>query len=97
VVTCDDPSQPVPFVVEKLHIDLARLKVVADRRAPGTSPIYFKSRYLLRDQPDLGEQAEFESKLWSTGLFNDGRPEPKWPEVQAALRDENEANSASAR
>ena len=85
MVTCGDASRPVPFVVEKLRVDLARLKVMVDRRAPETSPIYFKSRYLRRDEPGLAEQTEFESKLASTGLFDVGRPEPKWPEVQAVL------------
>ena len=85
MVTCDDVEQPVPFVVEKLRIDLGQLKVFADRRAPETSPIYFKSRYLYREQAGLEEQAAFEAKLASTGLFEEGRPEPKWPEVQRPL------------
>ncbi len=46
MLTCDDVDLPVPCVVEKLRIDMARLRVALDKRNAGSSPIYFKSRYL---------------------------------------------------
>ena len=34
MITCDDVEKPVPFIVERIIVDLGRLKVVADRREP---------------------------------------------------------------
>ena len=75
----------VPFVVERVKVDLGRLKVFADRREPETTPVYFKSRFLPRDQVGLDRQIEFESALAATGLFERDAPEPKWSDVKAAL------------
>lgn len=85
MITCDNAEQPVPFVVEKLRVDLGRLKVFASRREPETSPIYFKSRFLPRDHSGLDRQIVFEKELESSGLFVEGGPEPKWIDVNAAL------------
>jgi DNA phosphorothioation-associated putative methyltransferase len=86
MVTCDDIEQQVPFIVERVTVDLGRLKVRADRREPGSFPIYFKSRFLPRGD-DLHEaQTEFEAALSATGLFPDRDAEPPWESVCHALK-----------
>jgi DNA phosphorothioation-associated putative methyltransferase len=85
MLTCDDMEKPVPFIKERIKVDLGRLKVFADRREPETSPVYFKSKFLPRDQAGRERQIEFESVLTATGLFETDAPEPKWSEVRAAL------------
>jgi hypothetical protein len=85
MLTCDDLEKPVPFITERVKVDLGRLKVFADRHEPETTPIYFKSRFLPRDQPVSDRQIEFENALAATGLFEADATEPKWKEVQAAL------------
>ncbi|WP_296711255.1 DNA phosphorothioation-associated putative methyltransferase [Rhodoblastus sp.] len=85
MLTCDDADQPVPCIVEKLRIDMARLRVSLDKRDQGSSPIYFKSRYLPADAPERSVQMEFESELRSTGLFVDQDAEPHLEDVVALL------------
>jgi len=86
MVVCDDVEQPVPFVVERVRVDLGRLKVHADRREPQSTPIFFKSRFLPPDDEMRDGLAEFEAALTATGLFADGQPEPPWEKVQPALK-----------
>ena len=57
----------------------------ADRREPETTPAYFKSKFLPRDQAGREQQIEFETALDATGLFKADAPEPKWSDVKAAL------------
>lgn len=76
MLTCDDVERPVPSIVERVRIDMARLRVSVDRSDAGASPIYFKSRFLPQDDPDRLIQEEFESALRSTGLFVDEESEP---------------------
>jgi DNA phosphorothioation-associated putative methyltransferase len=84
MIACDDLGQPIPFIVERVSVDLGRLKVSADKREPHSTPLYFKSRYLPSDE--LREsQAEFEAALLATGLFKDGQPEPTWTDVRRSL------------
>jgi hypothetical protein len=85
MITCDDCDQPVPFVIEKLRVDLGRLKVLADRREPGVSPVYFKSRFLPLDWSGREEQLRVEKALAETGLFSGGAQEPQWDEVLRSL------------
>ena len=85
-VVCDDIEQPVPFIVERVRVDLGRLKVRADRREPQSTPIYFKSRFLPPDEELRDGQEEFEATLLATGLFVEGQPEPPWEKVQPALK-----------
>jgi hypothetical protein len=85
MLNCDDMEKFIPFVVERVKVDLGRLKVFADRREPETTPVYFKSRFLPRNQADRERQLEFESTLAATGLFELDAPEPKWSDVKAAL------------
>jgi DNA phosphorothioation-associated putative methyltransferase len=85
MVTCDDVEQPLPFIVERVRVDLAKLKVSADRREPQSTPFYFKSRFLPRDEELLEGQAEFEAALQATGLFEPGQPDPPWHLVRPAL------------
>jgi hypothetical protein len=59
--------------------------VFADRREPETTPVYFKSKFLPRNQVGRERQIEFESALAATGLFERDASEPKWPDVKAAL------------
>jgi DNA phosphorothioation-associated putative methyltransferase len=72
MVTCDDVEQPIPFIVERLTVDLGRLKVSVDRREPGSIPLYFKSRFLPEGDELLEGQAEIEAALAATGLFEPG-------------------------
>ena len=85
MLNCDDMEKFVPFVVERVKVDLGRLKVFADRREPETTPVYFKSGFLPRNQVGRERQIEFESALAATGLFERDAPEPKWSDVRAAL------------
>ncbi len=85
MLTCDDMENFVPFVTERVKVDLGRLKVFADRREPETAPVYFKSKFLPRDQVGRERQIEFETALAATGLFEADAPEPKWSDVKAAL------------
>jgi hypothetical protein len=59
--------------------------VFADRREPETTPVYFKSKFLPRNQVGRERQIEFESALAATGLFERDASEPKWSDVKAAL------------
>jgi hypothetical protein len=85
MLNCDDLAKFVPFVVEPVKVDLGRLKVFADRREPETTPVYFKSRFLPRDQPVSERQIEFETALATTGLFKEDAQEPRWADVEAVL------------
>jgi DNA phosphorothioation-associated putative methyltransferase len=86
MVVCDNVEQPVPFIVERVRVDLGRLKVSADRREPQSTPVYFKSRYLPADDELRRDQEQFETLLAATGLFEPGHPEPSWEKVQPALK-----------
>jgi DNA phosphorothioation-associated putative methyltransferase len=85
MLTCDDMENFVPFVVERVKVDLGRLKVFADRREPETNPVYFKSKFLPHDKEGRERQIEFETALTATGLFENGAPEPKWSHVKVVL------------
>ena len=85
MITCDDVASFVPFVTERVKVDLGRLKVYADRHEPETTPVYFKSKFLPRDQAGRERQIKFETALAATGLFQANAPEPKWSDVKAAL------------
>jgi DNA phosphorothioation-associated putative methyltransferase len=85
MITCDDVERPVPFVIERTFVDLGRLKVSTDRREPESTPIYFKSRFMPRDDPARETQIFFEAKLAATGLFTPDQREPKWAEVKNKL------------
>ena len=85
MTVCDNVGRPVPFVVERVRVDLGRLKVSVDRREPETMPVYFKSRYLPKDHPGLEKQAEFEAAMKGTNLFAPDALEPDWLSVKAAL------------
>ena len=69
MLSCDDMENFVPFVTERVKVDLGRLKVFADRREPETTPVYFKSKFLPRDQVERDRQIEFEYALTATGLL----------------------------
>jgi hypothetical protein len=85
MLTCDDIENFVPFVAERVKVDLGRLKVYTDRREPETAPVYFKSKFLPHDQVGRERQIKFETALAATGLFQANAPEPKWSDVRAAL------------
>ena len=85
MITCDDVSKAIPFVVENIRVDLGRRKVSFDRRAPQSTPLYFKSRYLPHDDPDRERQARIDDGLKATGLFPEGAREPSWDIVRARL------------
>jgi hypothetical protein len=85
MISCDDINKVVPFITERIKVDLARQKVFADRREAETAPIYFKSRFLPRDHAGYQRQVEFDSALSATGLFDADATEPKWAIVKAAL------------
>jgi DNA phosphorothioation-associated putative methyltransferase len=85
MVTCDDIDQPVPCVIERISVDLARLKVSANKFEPYAAPLYFKSRFLTLDDELRAPYADFEAALAKTGLFVPGAPEPTWPAVKSAL------------
>ena len=85
MITCDDVSKAIPFVVENIRVDLGRRKVTFDRRVPGSVPLYFKSRYLPPDDADRERQTRIDAALRTTGLFPEGAPEPSWEVVRAKL------------
>ena len=85
MLNCDDIENFVPFVVERVKVDLGRLKVFVDRHEPGTTPVYFKSKFLPRDQVGRERQIEFETELATTGLFKEDAQEPRWADVEAVL------------
>jgi DNA phosphorothioation-associated putative methyltransferase len=85
MLTCDDVDRPVPCVVEKLRIDMARLRVSVDKRDQGSSPIYFKSRFLPIDDDRRLAQEHFEAGLLATGLFDSVDDEPEFAVVVAAM------------
>jgi DNA phosphorothioation-associated putative methyltransferase len=87
MVTCDNVARDIPFVVERLVVDLARLRVTADKREPNTMPVYFKSRFLTADDPLREGQNDIESRLMATGLFVADRAEPSWDKVELALKE----------
>jgi DNA phosphorothioation-associated putative methyltransferase len=87
MISCDDIDRPIPFVIERTFVDLGRLKVSTDRREPGTTPIYFKSRFMLSDDPARDRQIAFETTLSTTGLFEPHMREPDWSQVKASLKD----------
>jgi DNA phosphorothioation-associated putative methyltransferase len=85
MLMCDDIDQPIPFVIERVSVDLARLKVSANKFEPYKAPVYFKSRFLSPDDNPSIAQQEIEAALAATGLFMSGAPEPAWDAVKAAL------------
>ena len=85
MITCDDVSKVIPFVVENIRVDLGRRKVTFDRHAPESVPLYFKSRYLSPDDADLERQTRIDAALKATGLFPEGAPEPSWEVVCTQL------------
>jgi hypothetical protein len=87
MVTCDDVEQPIPFIVERVIVDLGRLKVSVDRRERGSTPLYFKSRFLPEGDKLLDGQAEVEAALSATGLFEPGLAEPGWDKLAPALKE----------
>jgi hypothetical protein len=86
MITCDDVEQPIPFIVERVTVDLGRLRVSADRREPQSTPIYFKSRFLPANDEMRTAQEQIEGALLATGLFKAGEREPPRAEVQVALK-----------
>jgi DNA phosphorothioation-associated putative methyltransferase len=89
MLTCDDVDKPVPCVVEKLRIDMGRLRVTLDKHDAGASPVYFKSRYLPADMPGREAQLAFEAALQATGLFVDADADPPLTEVYASVEGVN--------
>jgi hypothetical protein len=87
MVTCDDVEQPILFIVERVTVNLGRLKVSVDRREPGSTPLYFKSRFLPEGDELLEGQAEAEAALSATGLFEPGLAEPGWDKVAPSLKE----------
>lgn len=85
MITCDDVSKAIPFVVENIRVDLGRRKVTFDRRVPGSVPLYFKSRYLPTDDADRERQTKIDAALRATGLFPEGAPEPSWEVLRTKL------------
>lgn len=87
MVTCDDINRHIPFIIERTQVDLGRLKVSTDRREPETMPVYFKSRFMLSDDPARDRQIAFEKMMSATGLFAPNLREPEWSKVKARLQD----------
>jgi DNA phosphorothioation-associated putative methyltransferase len=85
MISCDDVERPVPFMLERVHVDLGRLKVWVDDYEPGITPIFFKSRFMAADDPARERQLPHEATLVATGLFEEGKPEPSWSQVKIAL------------
>jgi len=85
MVTCDDLEQHVPFIVERVRVDLARQKVSANQYDLYEIPLYFKSRFMPAKDEVWAEQIEFERSLAATGLFQPGAPEPPWHKVSSTL------------
>jgi DNA phosphorothioation-associated putative methyltransferase len=85
MLTCDEVEKTIPFVVERIRVDLGRLKVSFDRPEPETSPIYFKSRYLPLGDPEREAQASVEAAMLATGLFPPDGLEPRWQDLRMVL------------
>ena len=86
MVTCDDVAKEIPFMIERTTVDLARLKVSTAKFDPPAMPVYFKSKYMVPDAPELGEQREADRKFAATGLFESGMPEPAQEQASEALK-----------
>ena len=85
MISCDDIDSAVPFVTERVKVDLGRLKVRSEQHELGAFPIYFKSRFLPADFSGRDRQIAYEAALMATGLFKTDAAEPKWTTVLAAL------------
>jgi DNA phosphorothioation-associated putative methyltransferase len=85
MVTCDDLDHFVPSIVERVTVDLARQKVSANKFEINETPLYFKSRYMSRDEEVSAAQTQFEQALAATGLFIAGHTDPPWYKVKSAL------------
>ena len=85
MISCHDIDSAVPFVIERVKVDLGRLKVYSELHEPGALPIYFKSRFLPVDFAGRDRQIAYEFALLATGLFEADLPEPKWTAVLTAL------------
>jgi DNA phosphorothioation-associated putative methyltransferase len=84
MVTCDNVERPIPFIIERVTVDLGRLKVSVDRPEP--IPLYFKSKFLPEGDKLLEGQAEVEAALSATGLFEAGLAEPRWDKLAPVLK-----------
>ena len=85
MLTCDDIERPIPFIVERVTVDLARLRVSAKTFAPQMTPLYFKSRFLVANDGVRYAQTAIEEALAATELFSPGCPDPSWEDVNTAL------------
>ena len=85
MLICDDIERPIPFIVERVTVDLARLRVSAKTFAPQVAPLSFKSRFLVPNDEVRHLQTATEEALAETGLFAPGCPDPSWEDVNTAL------------
>ena len=75
IITCDDAAKPLPVVVERVRVNLGRLKIRSER--PEGLMLYLKSRYLPPDDPARERQSVFDSAVLATGLVDEnGRGPP---------------------
>lgn len=75
ILTCDDIDKPLPLIVEKIRVDLGRLRVRAERSTGMV--LYLKSRFLPRDHTNIDQQQAFDAALLGAGLVTaDGKGPP---------------------
>ena len=75
IITCDDAAKLLPVVVERVRVNLGRLKIRSEQ--PDGLMLYLKSRYLPPDDPARERQSVFDSALLATGLVDEnGRGPP---------------------
>jgi hypothetical protein len=74
MITCDDIDRHIPFIIERIQVDLGRLKASTDRREPETMPIYFKSHFMPANDPGRDRSLTFEAAMASAGLFESDAP-----------------------
>lgn len=75
IITCDDAAKPLPAIMERVRVDLGRLRIRSER--PEGLMLYLKSRYLALDDPDRNQQAVFDRAVLDTKLVDEhGRGPP---------------------
>ena len=83
IITCDDAAKPLPAIMERIRVDLGRLRIRSER--PEGLMLYLKSRYLALDDPDRGQQALFDRAVLDTKLVDEQGRGPPAQEVGPLL------------
>lgn len=83
IITCDDAAKPLPAIMERIRVDLGRLRIRSER--PEGLMLYLKSRYLALDNPDRDQQALFDRAVLDTKLVDEHGRGPPAQEIDPLL------------